>query len=52
MYSQWLAGNRGGESEWINGKWLNRSGRRDQVIIATKVGSEMDPGRKGCPRLT
>ena len=47
MYSQWAPGNQGGESETIIGKWLKRSGRRDQVIIATKVGSEMAPGRKG-----
>ncbi|HSO21003.1 MAG TPA: aldo/keto reductase [Desulfosarcina sp.] len=47
MYSRWAAGNRGGESETIIGKWLQRGGRRDRVHIATKVGSEMGPGRKG-----
>jgi aryl-alcohol dehydrogenase-like predicted oxidoreductase len=47
MYSNWVPGNRGGESETIIGKWLQRSGLRDRVIIATKVGSEMGPGRKG-----
>ncbi len=46
-YSRWVAGNRGGESENIIGKWLKRSGKRNKVFIATKVGSEMRPGRKG-----
>jgi aryl-alcohol dehydrogenase-like predicted oxidoreductase len=36
-YSGWVPGNRGGESETIIGKWLRRSGKRDQVVIATKV---------------
>ncbi|HSE13771.1 MAG TPA: aldo/keto reductase [Rudaea sp.] len=36
-YSAWAPGNQGGESETIIGKWLKRSGRRDQVLIATKV---------------
>lgn len=46
-YSKWVPGNRGGESETIIGKWLKRSGRRKDVIIATKVGSEMGPDEKG-----
>ena len=37
VYSAWAAGNRGGESETIIGKWLKRSGKRAQVLIATKV---------------
>jgi aryl-alcohol dehydrogenase-like predicted oxidoreductase len=37
VYSAWVPGNRGGESETIIGKWLKRSGKRDKVIIATKV---------------
>lgn len=37
MYSAWAPGNRGGESETIIGKWLKRSGKRGQVLIATKV---------------
>jgi len=36
-YSAWVPGNQGGESETIIGKWLSRSGKRDQVLIATKV---------------
>lgn len=47
MYSTWVQGNKGGESETIIGKWLKRSGHRDQVVIATKVGLEMGPGKKG-----
>ena len=47
VYSKWVPGNRGGESETIIGKWLKRSGKRQRVIIATKVGSEMGPGKKG-----
>lgn len=38
VYSAWAPGNRGGESETIIGKWLKRRGRRDDVVIATKVG--------------
>lgn len=47
MYSRWAPGNQGGESETIIGKWLKQSGKRDQVIIATKVGMEMGPDKKG-----
>ncbi|WP_342705545.1 aldo/keto reductase [Burkholderia arboris] len=38
VYSAWVPGNSGGESETIIGKWLKRSGKREQVVIATKVG--------------
>src|SRR5512139_259751 len=47
MYSRWVPGNRGGESETIIGKWLRRSGNRGKVLIATKVGMEMGTDRKG-----
>src|SRR6202012_786381 len=47
VYSKWVPGNKGGESEAIIGKWLKRSGKRDQVIIATKVGKPMGPDKKG-----
>jgi aryl-alcohol dehydrogenase-like predicted oxidoreductase len=47
MYSRWVPGNQGGESETILGKWLRRSGNRGKVLIATKVGMEMGPDRKG-----
>ena len=38
VYSAWAPGHSGGESERLIGRWLKRSGRRDQVVIATKVG--------------
>lgn len=47
VYSTWVPGNRGGESETIIGRWFARSGKRARVVIATKVGSEMGRGRKG-----
>lgn len=47
VYSRWAPGHAGGESETLIGKWLARSGRRAQVVIATKVGMDMGPGRKG-----
>ncbi len=50
IYSAWAPGNRGGESESILGKWLKRSGKRQQVLVATKVGLEMGPGKKGLSR--
>jgi aryl-alcohol dehydrogenase-like predicted oxidoreductase len=37
VYSAWVPGNAGGESETIIGKWLKRSGKRDRVLVATKV---------------
>ena len=47
VYSKWAPGHHGGESEIIIGDWLRRRGKRDDVIIATKVGSEMGPGLTG-----
>ncbi|KAF1007130.1 MAG: Protein tas [Luteibacter sp.] len=38
VYEAWVPGNEGGESEAIIGKWLKQSGKRDKVLIATKVG--------------
>lgn len=46
MYSAWAPGNQGGESETIIGAWLANRGRRDDVLIATKVGMEVQ-GSKG-----
>jgi aryl-alcohol dehydrogenase-like predicted oxidoreductase len=40
-YSTWVPGNRGGESESIIGAWLRKRGRRDDVLVATKVGAEV-----------
>ena len=49
VYSRWVPGH-SGESETIIGNWMKARGNRDQVIIATKVGSEMDRTRRDCPR--
>ena len=38
VYSAWVPGHSGGESERLIGRWLKRSGRRDSVVIATQVG--------------
>ena len=46
-YSRWHTGNKGGESETIIGKWMKARKNRDRLVIITKVGSEMGPGRKG-----
>jgi aryl-alcohol dehydrogenase-like predicted oxidoreductase len=50
VYSRWHPGNKGGESETIIGRWLQARGGRDKVIIATKLGIEMAPGKKGLSR--
>ncbi|MEH2921115.1 aldo/keto reductase [Samsonia erythrinae] len=47
VYSRWAPGNQGGESETIIGNWLKKSGLRDKVILATKVGMDLDEGKKG-----
>lgn len=47
VYSRWVPGHTGGESERIIGKWLQRSGRRQQVVLATKVGKDMGDGKVG-----
>ncbi len=44
-YSRWVPGHPGGESETIIGNWLKKSGKRDKVLIATKVGEDMGEGR-------
>lgn len=48
-YSTWVPGHAGGESETLIGKWLKRSGKRDRVLIATKVGMAME-GPEGLKR--
>jgi aryl-alcohol dehydrogenase-like predicted oxidoreductase len=44
VYSVWVPGNKGGESETIIGKWLKQSGKRDKVTLLTKVGMKMPNG--------
>ncbi len=51
MYSVWADGNQGGESETIIGNWLKANpGKRDKVLILTKVGMELGDERKGLSR--
>jgi aryl-alcohol dehydrogenase-like predicted oxidoreductase len=45
VYSAWVPGNQGGESETILGKWFRQSGKRDKIVLATKVSKH--PQRKG-----
>ncbi len=47
VYSRWVPGHAGGESESIVGRWLKKSGKRHQVLVATKVGKDMGEGRTG-----
>jgi aryl-alcohol dehydrogenase-like predicted oxidoreductase len=46
-YSKWVPGHKGGESETIIGNWMKARGNRNKVVIATKVGSELAPDKKG-----
>jgi aryl-alcohol dehydrogenase-like predicted oxidoreductase len=48
VYSAWVPGHEGGESERVIGAWLKQSGKRDKVVIGTKVG--MLPKRIGIKR--
>jgi aryl-alcohol dehydrogenase-like predicted oxidoreductase len=50
VYSRWVTGHTGGESETVIGKWFARSGRRGQVVLATKLGFDMGDGKKGLSR--
>jgi aryl-alcohol dehydrogenase-like predicted oxidoreductase len=45
-YSRWVAGHFGGESETIIGDWMKARGNRDQIILITKVGSDMGQGHR------
>ncbi len=47
VYSRWAPGHHGGESETIIGKWFAQSGKRAQVILATKVCMDMGEGKQG-----
>ena len=50
VYSKWVPGHTGGESETILGKWFRRTAKREKVILATKVGLDMGDGKKGLSR--
>ena len=47
VYSVWVPGHGGGESEAIIGRWLKARGGRERMVIATKVGMKMGDGREG-----
>ena len=47
VYSRWVPGHQGGESETVLGNWFARSGKRSKVVLATKVGMELGPDKKG-----
>jgi aryl-alcohol dehydrogenase-like predicted oxidoreductase len=47
VYSRWVPGHSGGESETTLGKWMKARGVRDRIIIATKVGMDMGGGNAG-----
>jgi len=47
MYSVWVPGHQGGESETIIGKWFKARGNRARVVLATKVGMALSPEKKG-----
>lgn len=47
VYSIWVPGHTGGESETIIGEWLSKRGGRDKYVIATKLGIPMGPDKKG-----
>ena len=47
VYSRWVDGNNGGESEVIIGNWLASRGGRDKIVLATKLGMDMGDGKVG-----
>ncbi len=47
IYSSWVPGHSGGESETIIGKWLRQTGKRNRVVLATKLGKPMGEGLQG-----
>ncbi len=50
VYSAWVPGHKGGESETVIGNWLKRRGDRDKVVIATKVGWDKQDSGGGLTR--
>ena len=50
VYSAWVPGHKGGESETVIGNWLKARGGRDKVIIATKVGADLKDKGGGLAR--
>lgn len=50
-YSGWVPGHRGGESEEVLGRWMAARGNRDEVVLATKVGSKADRAGLGADNV-
>jgi aryl-alcohol dehydrogenase-like predicted oxidoreductase len=50
VYSRWVRGHAGGESETVIGKWFRQGGKRQRVVLATKVGKPMGETDKGLSR--
>ena len=50
LYSVWVPGHVGGESETLIGRWLKASGKRSRIVLATKVGMKLGEGRTGLSR--
>lgn len=50
VYPNWVPGSKGGESEAMIGRWLKLRRNRRKIVLATKVGGEMGPGKKGLTR--
>ena len=50
IYSNWVAGHKGGESETVIGSWLKSRGGRNKVVIATKVGWDKKDSGGGLTR--
>ena len=46
-YTRWVPGNTGGDSERVIGKWLKQTGKRDKIVLATKVGGIFSEEKKG-----
>ena len=47
VYSRWIPGHTGGESETVLGAWIRASGKRDKIVLATKLGMDMGGENKG-----
>jgi len=47
VYSRWVPGHTGGESETLIGKWFRQTGKRNRVVLATKLGKPMGEGKQG-----
>jgi aryl-alcohol dehydrogenase-like predicted oxidoreductase len=50
VYSKWVPGNQGGESEAIIGKWFKEGRKRQKIVLGTKVGMELGKDQKGLKR--